>query len=147
MRKMIFSSMLLLLSSSLFGQQTSPGHAVSDQDYLQKSKNQKKASRILLASGAGLVIASFVIPRGTLEEDGICVGAFCDKKYKNDGIKTALLVAGGVVALASIPVFIASKKNRRKAGAVSFKMENSIQLYNQKLVSAWFPALRVKLNL
>ncbi|WP_276503263.1 hypothetical protein [Terrimonas pollutisoli] len=147
MRKIIFSAILFLCCANLFSQQTTPGRLSNDRDYLQKSKNQKKTARILLVSGAGLIISSFVIPRGTLKEDGICVGAFCDKKYKNDGIKTTLLIAGGVVTLASIPLFIASKKNRRKAGAVRFKMENSIQLYNQKLVSACFPALRIKLNL
>jgi len=146
MRKIIFSAVLFLFSASLFGQQTNPGRALSDQDYLQKSKNQKKTALIFLASGAGLIITSFIIPRGALKEDGICIGAFCDDKYKNDGIKSTLFIAGGVAALGSIPFFIASKKNRRKATSVSFKMENTIQLYNRNLASASFPALRVKLR-
>lgn len=146
MRKIIFSAVLFLFSVSLFSQQPNPAPTLSDQDYLQKSKKQKKTALIFLAGGAGIIITSFIIPRGALEEDGICVGPYCDTKYKNDGAKTALLIAGGVVALGSIPFFIASKKNRRKATSVSFKMENTIQLYNRSLASASFPALQIKLN-
>lgn len=147
MRKVIFSIVFFLFSASLFGQQTNPGRSLSDQDYLQKSKNQKKTALIFLAGGAGLIITSFIIPKGALKEDGICIGGLCDDKYKNDGIKSTLFIAGGVAALGSIPFFMASKKNQRKATSVSFKMENTIQLYNRNLVSASFPALRVKLSL
>jgi len=82
-----------------------------------------------------------------LKEDGICIGGLCDDKYKNDGVKSTLIIAGGVAALGSIPFFLASRKNQRKATSVSFKMENTIQLYNRNLVCASFPALRVKLSL
>ena len=146
MRKIIFSVVLFLFNASLFSQQTNPARTLSEQDYLKKSKKQKKTALIFLAGGAGLIITSFVIPRGALEEDGICVGPYCDDKYKNDGIKTTLFIAGGVAALSSIPFFIASGKNRRKATSVSFKMENTVHFYNRNLASASFPALRVKLS-
>ena len=146
MRKIIFSAILFLFSAGLFSQQTNPVLPLSDQDYLQKSKKQKKTAMIFLASGAGLIITSVIIPRGALTEDGICVGPYCDDKYKNDGIKSAFFIAGGIAALSSIPLFIMSGKNRKKATSVGFKKENSVHLYNQSLVYTWFPALRVKVN-
>ena len=57
--------------------------------------NQKSAGFILSGAGAGLIIASFLIPKGALES-GICIGLYCDEKYKNDGIKSAFLIAGTV---------------------------------------------------
>ena len=70
----------------------------------------------------------------------------CDTEYKNDGIKGAVLIAGGVVALSSIPFFIVSGKNQRKATSVGFKIETTDPLYNQNLVCTSFPALRAKVN-
>jgi len=59
MRKVIFSIVFFLFSASLFAQQTNSGRSLSDQDYLHKSKNQKKTALIFLAGGAGLIITSF----------------------------------------------------------------------------------------
>lgn len=110
-------------------------------DYLQKSKNQKKAARILLGSGAGLILVSFIIPRGKLVEEGICIGPYCSDKYRNDGIKTALLATGGASSLISIPLFIASKRNRRKAmsASLNFQMESIQALHLYSLSTNRFP--------
>src|SRR5688572_11762042 len=110
MRQIIICTMLILVASNLFSQQTAKS-PLPGQDYLEKSKKQKRTGTILLASGAGLIVTSFIIPRGELEEDGMCVGVWCDDKYKNDGIKSAFFIAGGISALGSIPFFIVSGKN------------------------------------
>ncbi len=146
MRQIIISTMLFLVASSSFSQQTTSQPSFTQQDYLEKSKKQKKVGTILLVSGAGLIATSIIIPKGELVYNGICVGAYCDDKYKNDGIKSAFFIAGGIAALSSVPLFIVSRKNRRKATSVSIKMENTIQLYNQNFVHTSFPALRVKAN-
>ena len=114
-------------------------------DYLTRSKNQHKAALILLGGGAALIATSFVIPRGDLVHDGICIGAYCSDKYKNDGIKTGFFVAGAVAALSSIPFFIASKKNKRRA-AISFKLERSILPGRQDMISVLYPALRARVS-
>jgi hypothetical protein len=96
-----------------------------------------------LASGGGLLATSFIIPRGELVYDGICVGIFCDDEYKNDGIKSAFLIAGGLTALGSIPFLTASGKNRRRATSVNVTSEHSFRLNSRSIVHTSFPALIV----
>ena len=52
MRKIIFSTILFLINTSLFSQQTNSELPLTQHDYIKKSKNQKKAARMLLGSGA-----------------------------------------------------------------------------------------------
>lgn len=146
MRQIIISTILFLVASSSFSQQTTSQPSFTQQDYLEKSKKQKKVGTILLVSGAGLIATAIIIPKGELVYDGICVGAYCDDKYKNDGIKSAFFILGSVSALSSIPLFILSKKNRMKATSLGFKMENTIQLNKQSFVHTSFPSLRMKVN-
>ena len=147
MRQIIICTMLFLVSSSSFSQQTTSQPSFTQQNYLEKSKKQKKVGTVLLVVGAGLIATAIIIPRGELVYNGISVGPYSDNKYKNDGIKSAFFIAGGLSALGSIPFFILSKKNRRKATIVSFKIEPTTHLYKQNLVYTSFPALRVKVNL
>ena len=147
MIKILVSAMLFLMSINSHSQQTKTERKFTQEDYLKQSRKQKTAAFVALAAGTTLIIVAAVIPKGELVSDGICVGALCSDKYKNDGIKTAFFIAGGVVALGSIPLFIVSGKNRRKANSVSFKMENIIQPYNQDIVYTSFPAIRVKFSL
>ena len=146
MRQLILCTMLFLVASSSFSQQTTSQPSFTQQDYLEKSKKQKKIGTILLVGGGGLIATAIIIPKGELVYDGICVGAYCSDKYKNDGIKSIFFIAGSIAALSSVPLFIMSRKNRRKATSLSFKMENAVQLSNQNLVRTSFPALRVKAN-
>lgn len=145
MKKSIIFFLLLPLAITSFSQQIKSSPTLTKQDYLQKSKKQKKAGTILLAGGAGLIITSLIIPKGEKVYNGVCVVTLCDDKYKNDGIKSAFFIAGGISAISSIPLFIVSGKNRKKAGSVSFKNEHSAQLYNKTLVYTSFPAVRLKI--
>ena len=147
MKELVFLSILFLISANSFSQQTNPESTPNKHDYLQKSNTQKKTGRIFLISGAGLMLTSFLIPKGDLVDDGICVVGLCDTEYKNDGIKSGFFIAGAVAGLTSIPFFIASGKNRRKAASLGFKMENTLQLRKQNFVYSSFPALRLHLNL
>jgi len=64
MKKIILFAMLLTLSASSFGQQTKPSPDLTKQDYLLKSKKQKKAAKIMLGGGAVLSLTGFIIPKG-----------------------------------------------------------------------------------
>ena len=120
MKKFIIIAILFVFATTSFSQQKIQKHVLTQTDYLQKSKKQKKTGSILLAGGAGLIITAFIIPRGKLVYDGICIGAYCSDKYKNDGIKSAFFIAGSLSSLGSIPFFIASRKNKKRANATSF---------------------------
>jgi hypothetical protein len=138
--------MLFLVASSSFSQQTTSQSSFTQHKFLEKSKKQNKIGTILLVVGGGLIATSIIIPKGDLVYDGICIGAYCSDKYKNDGIRSVFFIAGGIAALSSVPLFIVSRKNRRKSMFVSFKMENTVQLYNQNLVHISFPVLKVNAN-
>jgi len=146
MKPIIICTLLLLVTLNSFSQQTQSKPSYTQQDYLEKSKKQKTAGKILLWGGVGLMVTSFVIPNGELVYDGICVGVWCDDKYANDGIKSAVFIAGGLSALSSIPVFIISGKNRRNAASLSFKNEKTILLNNQSMVYTSVPALKMNVN-
>ena len=112
MKKTIFFIPLLMILNASFGQQTNPVLELTKQDYLQKSKKQKKTGSVFFAVGAGLIITSVILPKGELLYDGICIFGFCDDKYQNDGMKAALGLTGVVSLLGSIPFFVASGKNK-----------------------------------
>ena len=88
-----------------------------------------------------------IIPQGDLIHDGICIGIWCDDEYENDGIKAGFILAGTISMLSSVPLFIISGKNKRKAATLGFKNENTFLLYNQNLVYTGVPALSVKVDL
>ncbi len=148
MKKIIAFLLLLALSATSFSQQTSMTKmSLSKTDYLQKSKNQKKAARILLIGGAGLLITSLIIPKGELVRDGICIGIYCSDEYKNDDIRAAVAFGGALSMLGSIPMFIISNRNKRKAGAttVFFDMEKAPLVQQGVFINQPFPALGIKL--
>ena len=69
--------------------------------------------------------------------------------YANDEIKIGLILAGVTTDLASIPFFIASKKNRHKANAASafIKMEKAPVLQQTVVRNQSFPALGIRIGL
>jgi len=111
---------LMLTGYMLTGQQITPEATPVEKDYLQKSINQMKASKILLITGGALIVTAIAIPRGKKVYDGICIDPyFCDDRYKNDNLKSAFLLSGSCVLLASLPFYILSVKNKRKAASNS----------------------------
>ncbi len=149
MKKIISFFFLVAFAATSFGQQIDQKHPLPNSDYQSKSKKQKKTATILLAVGAGLIVTSVVIPKGELTYDGICVLGVCDDKYKNDGIKSAFFIAGGISALGSIPFFIASSKNRKRANALSasFKTDNIAIARSYNFTRINYPAFSLKIML
>jgi len=145
MRVFFCLAILLMLNADVFSQQQNPVQPPVSQDYLKKSKKQKKAGWILLGGGVVLIATAAIIPRGDLEYDGITVGPYSSDKYQNDGIKSGFLIAGGITALGSIPFFIVSHKNRKRAASVSLKMEKAVYIYKQNFAATQFPAVRMKM--
>jgi len=146
MRIIFCLPILLALNTGAISQQQNPVQPPVSEDYLKKSKKQKKAAWILVGSGAVLIATAAIIPRGDLEYDGIDIGPYSSDKYQNDGIKSGFLIAGGITALGSIPFFIVSHKNRKRATTVSLKMEKAVYIYKQNYAATRFPAVRMKMN-
>lgn len=108
MTKMIICTLLLFVTASSFGQQTNSTQSSINQNYFRKSKNQKTAAWILLGGGAAFVTTGVLIANGSF-----------------DNAETGGLIAsaGLLSTIASIPLFIASGRNNRKAMKVSTYLE------------------------
>ncbi|MBD0368522.1 MAG: hypothetical protein ICV53_20760 [Flavisolibacter sp.] len=148
MKKIIVVLALLCIVLHSFSK-TNKNVNLSKDDYLLKSKKQKKVGWILLASGIGLMATAFIIPRGELVRDGICIGILCDDKYKNDDLKSAVFIAGGAAALGSIPFFVISSKNKKRVASASafFRMERAPVLQWIRLGMQSYPAEAVSIHL
>lgn len=80
-------------------------------DYLTKSRNQKMAAWILLGGGVVGVGIGSVIEFNNAPKN--LVSIITDQTYNSSGIAVAFI--GGGMAVASIPLFIASSRNKKKA--------------------------------
>jgi hypothetical protein len=110
--------------------------------YLSKSKNQKTMGWVLLAGGTGLVIA------------GIAVGSSDDNNDPNEldfgpnfDAGVWLLGGGLVVGAASIPFFVSSANNARKAAFVSLINQKIIIPRSGQLILRTQPAISLRINL
>jgi hypothetical protein len=133
--KPILLTTLLFFSLQVFSQQTNPTQTLIKQDYLKKSKNQKTTAWVLLGGGVlagGIGLASAV--------GSVCIG--CPEKPKD---QSGWAIAGGALVVSSIPFFIASSKNKKKAAAISFKMEKTPALQQQGFVYHSYAALTLKI--
>lgn len=134
MNKIILIAMLLVLSATSFSQpatETPTGKT----DYLQKSKNQKTTAWVLLGGGAGFILV------GTL------IGNSKEASFDDVGTGVVLGGIGALSMLGSIPLFIASGRNKRKAMSMSFKNEMIPQLQNGSFVNRSVPSLSLKISL
>ena len=143
MKKIIICCLMLIIANATFSQQTKSSMPLTKQDYLQKSKNQKKTACILLGGGGALMITGIIIPKGDITHIDPAGG----KSYKNDGIKSVFTQTGALAMLGSIPFFIASGKNKRRAISVSLMNEPVLQPIKNGFVYHPLPSLDLKISL
>jgi hypothetical protein len=137
MKKTIFFTMLLLLAATSFSQQTDSPQKMTRADYLAKSKRQRSGAWVLLGGGAALILV------------GDLVGNNKNSSFGDAG--TGVIVAGvGVLSmLGSIPLFIASGKNKRRGNALSasIQMEDAAIRQGYSMIHCSYPALSIKIRL
>ena len=145
MKKIFIFSLLLAFTINAFSQaDTAISNTSVKTDYLRKSKNQKTTAWILLGGGVAMMITGIIIENNTTNYEP--AGSI----YLVDEGSTAgavLFLAGGVASLTSIPFFIASGKNKRKALSVSFKNELVPQLRKNTLVRLPIPSIKLVVKL
>ena len=148
MTKLVCSFMFfLVINSSSFCQPMNPSQKISKEDYLKKSKSQNTAAWIVF--GTGTVLASVGLAIGLKEATDALIGILFLQQPKSSNGGEALFYSGLATMAGSIPLFIASSKNKKRARAVSasFKMENRSTIHQSALVRTSFPSLSLKLNL
>ena len=146
MRNIFCLLMMIVLFVSSYAQQTTPQIELKE-SLLQKSKKQKKAAFIMLIGGAALIGTAILLPKGEYEGTELNPFSGISENYSNDGIKAACGLTGTLSMLGSIPLFLASGRNKRKAMSIALKTETAPQLQNSNWVSIPVPSLTVKLSL
>ncbi len=134
MKQLIIFFIFTAIAFSSFSQPGSPAPVLTKQDYLQKSKKQKTTAWVLVGGGTVMWLVG--------------VSKYMNQDNNEGGTKgkPAMLI-GGVSVLASIPFFIASSKNKKRATAVSFKMERLPVIQQRNLVTHSYPALSLKISI
>jgi len=136
MKKTITYFLLLALPAVSFCQKTNDTVPVVKTDYLVKSKNQKTAAWVLLGGGTALIGLGFLI------------GDSKNATFDDAGTGVVLGSIGFLSAVGSIPLFIASGKNKRKAvKATTFiKMETAPSFQKQSFKQNSYPAFSLSLK-
>jgi len=75
------------------------------------------------------------------------LGKYMNQDDNMDGGGEAAMIIGGTAALASIPFFIISSKNKRKAMSMSFKNQMIPQLQINGFAYSAIPSVNLKINL
>lgn len=117
MKKTFLILVLAFLATTSFCQ-TQDSSPLTRDYYLEKSKKQKTAAWVMLAGGAAMATVGLV----AFSQD---FTYSWDNPSSSSGEGGAVLgSAGFLVMLGSIPLFIASGRNARKAAAVSLNTEH-----------------------
>ncbi len=107
--------------------------------YLKKSKTQKIIAWILLGTGTGIAAYSLITINNYTDTD---VGGF------SLNITGALIAIGGaVVGASSIPFFISSARNKRKAATLTFGAKKNLLLQENTFAYKIQPAITLKIGL
>lgn len=115
MKKIIFFLTLLLFVANSFSQ-TPSDPSFSKDYYLKKSKNQKTTGWVLLIGGGVVGVIGFTKAKQILNDPNI---GFTEGFESGLGW-TLIGLTGSGLALCSIPLFLSSRKNARKAATISF---------------------------
>ena len=147
MKKLLFVILMLAIGSSAFSQPTIEPAPSVQTNYLKKSKKQKTAAWILLGGGAIVSTIGTVIASNNVVDE---IGSLFDDTH-DAGYATGVSLMGvGIAAMAgSIPLFIVSGKNRRKAiaASVSIDIKRNYRAESFTVKSSACPALTLKLSL
>ncbi len=158
MKKIVFISTTFCIIFSKANAQMHDTTAIVNQnkfDYKslsQKSRKQNTAAWLMLGGGAGMALAGMVITAKDVGQEvaglfvtALSLGTVIPEETKKRSTGSVLTVAGAGAMLGSIPLFVASAKNKRQS-AVILKNESLFfnPLFNTK---DSYIALGVKINL
>ena len=132
MKKILLGLLILLYSVSVYSQQ------LTQEEYLQKSKNQKTWGYVLTVGGSAMVIGG-----------AIAVGskaAFWD----TEALGYPLLIGGAAAIVGGISLFSSSKKNEQRAKGMSvalyLKVEPVQSYQDMHIINNYYPALMLRIE-
>lgn len=145
MKTIILSVTVLLFVVRSFSQTTTNSFLSKDY-YLQKSKNQKTAAWILLGGGAVLFGAGLAVHTSVDQFDNI-YDVFNGNKYHGFGARAALMTGGAVAMGGSIPLFIASSRNKNMAMHLTLSSQQTMLPVKNGWAYVMQPAIKIILPL
>jgi hypothetical protein len=135
MKKTLIFLILLLFMAKGFSQ-TTPKTPFTKEDYLQKSKTQKTTGWIFLSAGIAITAVGVIGFNNTYDD-------WSDNSTDTYG---ALILSGPLIALGSIPFFISSGSNARKAATLSLNYQPILIPNQGSLAQSSQPALSVTIT-
>ena len=146
MKKNILFGILLIIVITGYTQEIKPRTFFTKQDYLRKSKQQKIVAWVLAGSGSALSIIGglkFLEEAVKVRNSVIPLpGQPIPDEAKVNGAGILILI-GGAAIISSVPLFVASGKNKKRAAVVTFKNIPIMVLQRSNLVNAYTPSVNV----
>ena len=136
MKTILLLTCFVVLNMTSYGQQNHGSKTHSYEDYMRKSKNQKTVGRCLLAGG---IIMTIVGVRMAYKE-----GLWGPEPAETDFI-LPLVGVGSIIS--SIPLFIISGDNKRKAASISVGFRSLSLTRQNSFISNTQPALTLRIGL
>ena len=140
MKKTTFFLLLILLAIKAVGQ-TTPKMEFSKEYYLQKSKNQKTTGWIMFGSGALMAVVGGIGFGSGMSDD-----LLSDSSNSSTDTYGFIMLGGIATSLGSIPFFIGSAKNARKAATLTLNYKPSLQPQQNAVALNYQPSLSLKIN-
>jgi uncharacterized membrane protein YfcA len=131
MKKLSPVILLVVYTAQAFSQEVIKDEA----HYLNRSKRQKSAAWSMVGLGSALIGVGFLI--GNRDNSSFGEAAA--------GGLTGILGAGALIS--SVPLFIASGRNKRKAFSLSIKGEPVRSMLNSHLAYNTMPAISLRINI
>lgn len=135
----VLTGVLLVTAACGYSQHSNNAKSPVNIDYVQKSKSQKIAACLLF--GGGMIIT--MVGMAKVISNITFVGEPINKTNTGE----VLMLVGSSSMLGSIPLFIASSRNRRKALSISFKNEYGRQIQKGMVACKIVPSLSMKIEL
>jgi len=141
MMKILLFAISQVIAMAATGQQVTPSSATALNDYLKKSGNQRTVALALLIGGGAVLSAGIIW--GISETNA---NTYYSSTLEGSG---ALVLIGMTSMLGSIPLFIAARRNARKAKAVTaqFKFEKGPAIQGGGMAYQAIPGLCLKWGL
>jgi hypothetical protein len=136
MKTTIICTVMMAFAICALGQQDNSKPPMTSQEYLTKSKEQKTAAWISVGTGTVLLGTGYLVALTAAVDDGDPTGGLI------------LFGAGALMDLISIPLFISSGKNKRRAkeALTYIKIEQGPSGPGYTTLQTAMPAVAVKVK-
>ena len=138
MKKYVAFLLLMLFAGKTFSQvDTTTSPTSLKTDYLKKSKTQKTIAWILLGTGTTLIVIGGSI--GVHGEE--------DLSYNKAAAGAGFVIAGALIDIGSVPLFIAGAKNKRRAMSVTINNDLIPRLQKGMITRVPMPTIGLRVRL